>query len=88
MKELTMDFYDMYLNAFTHLKKEGHTFRLIRDTGKNELHIAIFDKDKNRKFHWKLLQLMDEKIFIKKLHMPYMEVRFMSENELWDKEIK
>jgi hypothetical protein len=88
MKQLDLSNYNRLLSFIQQFEDLGYNFRLVRDIGRDELHIAVLDKDKERKFAFQLSPFIDEKIIIKKFNIPYMEVRFMNEWELIRKEIK
>jgi hypothetical protein len=88
MKQLDLSNYNKLLSFIQQFKDLGYNFRLVRDTSRDELHIAVLDKNKNRKFAFQLSPFIDEKILIKEFDIPYMEVRFMNEWELLSKEIK
>jgi hypothetical protein len=88
MKQLDLSNYNKLLAFIQQFKDLDFNFRLVRDTARDELHLAAIDKDKKRKFDFQLSLFIDEKILIEKFHIPYMEVTYMNDFELFNKEIK
>ena len=83
-----LGYYKPYVEYLRSLKEKGYSFRLVRDTAKKELHLAVFDENRKKKFHWELPSLMDDALLRRELSIPYLQVTHMNDHELWDKEIK